>query len=340
VIRQSCCVVGLCALATIGSRAAETVAPAALIAALRADMPPLREPAATATPALDAFQRYYGLPVSGCARKGGFIEVDHARIFVQTFRPAQPKGGVLVVHGYYDHAGVLAALIRMLVSANYAVLVYDQPGHGLSDGARADIDSFTRYVTVLRAVLDLLPTELPAPRRLVAHSLGCAPVLDYLAATTTTPFERVVFVAPLIRSAAWHWTKIGNPLAHRVTDSLPRNFRRNSSDQAFLAAVQADPLQARRVPLGWVEQLKIWNRRVAALPPTPHAIWVLQGTRDTTLDWKYNVRRLRKLFPKGCTVSLWPGGGHQLMNEAEPMRSQVLQTIREILDRADVPVRK
>jgi len=259
---------------------------------------------------------------------------------VQTFRPPQPKGSVLVVHGYYDHAGVLSALIRMLVANNYAVMVYDQPGHGVSDGDRADIDTFARYATVLKVAVARVATDLPGPYHLVAHSLGCSAVLDYLVAEPTVPFAHVVFVAPLIRSAAWHASKLGNAIAGAVVDSLPRTFRRNSADRTFCASVKADPLQPRRVPLHWVRALKTWNERVAAFKPTSHRVWVLQGTHDTTVDWKFNLPRLRALFPQGCTVSLWPGGGHQLLNEAEPMRSQVLRTIREILADAYTPMPK
>ncbi len=304
-----------------------------IVSAARARLRSFADTATAGTTAEeDAFQAHYGLPVTGCVRRAGVIEVDRRRIFVQTFEPSPAKGGVLVAHGYYDHAGALSAAIRMLVRSGYAVLVYDQPGHGLSDGPRADIDDFARYVAVFDAAEALLRATLPPPYACVAHSLGCAAVLEHLVGRSTIGFRRVVLVAPLIRSSAWRLSRFGNAVAGTVVDSLPRTFRSNSADEAFLASVKADPLQARHVPLHWVDALGAWNKRVESFDPAPHAVAVLQGTDDATVDWEYNLPRLRELFPRGCDVHLFPDGGHQLLNEGEPMRTRVFETLRALLD--------
>jgi alpha-beta hydrolase superfamily lysophospholipase len=53
---------------------------------------------------------------------------------------------------------------------------------------------------------------------------------------------------------------------------------------------------------------------------------ILQGDRDTTVDWRYNVRLLRDKFP-AANVEMIPGARHELLNEAAEFRSKVVGRI-------------
>ncbi len=281
------------------------------------------------SPSIEKYFRFYGLDIDGVDHNFGYVESGGYRIMVHVFRPEQVKGTILAVHGYYDHAGVLKHVIREMAGRGYAVFVYDQPGHGLSSGARVSINDFSEYVKVFRGMSDLCRKELPGPYHIIAHSMGCSGVIDYFLNGGPDDFGNVVFIAPLIRSAAWKTSGVGSWLVGSVFDSVPRNFRQNSSDPDFLAFVKADPLQDRVVPMSWVKSHRRWFKSMKRLDVVcGRPVKVIQGTKDTTVDWKYNMKFLRKRF-SAVDISLLDGGGHQLINESGPILEQTLDLAGE-----------
>jgi len=276
--------------------------------------------------AVEKYFKYYRLDIEGVEHMFGSVEAGKKTLVSHVFRPAKSKGTVLLVHGYYDHAGIMARLIEELVAKGYTVAMYDQPGHGLSEGARADIGDFSEYVAALRDFTALCAEELDGPFYLVGHSLGGAAVCDYVLTTDETPFDKVILMAPLIRSAAWRMSGFGHAVAGSVVDSVPRVFRRNSSDKRFLKFMKNDPLQAKRVPMGWLEALRDWNKRVAKYQASDKPVKVIQGTKDTTVSWKYNMKLLKRKFTNAEVVTV-EGAGHQLMNESEKLRGKVFEEI-------------
>jgi alpha-beta hydrolase superfamily lysophospholipase len=232
------------------------------------------------------------------------------------------------LHGYYDHAGVLKHLIHHLVDAGYVVATLDQVGHGLSTGAPAAIGDFDEYIDGLNQWVEFCHKELPGPLHLVGHSMGCAVVLDPLLTGKELPLEKIVLLAPLVKSVGWKTSGWGLKLAGGRLVSVPRTFRKNSSDKEFLAFYQLDPLQARTVPMSWVVAHRKWHdeRILKTSKISQRKIRLIQGTKDTTVDWKHNLKFLRKRIPN-VEVLMIEGGGHQLMNETLTMRRKVFEMV-------------
>ncbi len=274
--------------------------------------------------------KYYGLDIAGAEHGFGTFSSGGYVLAAHVFTPPESKGTVVVLHGYYDHAGILRHLIRSLVEAGYTVATYDHPGHGLSTGERASIEDFSEYVSVLEDFLKLCRTRLRGPFHLVAHSMGCGVATDHLLNAGRTSVEKIVFLAPLIRSAAWDLAGWGRALVGDRVDSVPRKFRKNCSDKAFLKFVKDDPLQTDRVPMKWVKALRAWNDRVVKYEPSGMSLRIIQGASDTTVDDEYNLALLRKKFNNPEVVMI-KKGGHQLMNEPPPIRSDVLEHVTAYL---------
>ncbi len=268
----------------------------------------------------------YGLVIDGAEHYFGTFRSGRHRLAAYVYRPASPRGTVILVHGYFDHAGVLRHPIRHLVGQGYTVAVYDQPGHGLSSGERATIDDFSTYVTAFEDFLDLCYANLTRPVHAVAHSMGAAVTADYLLRADSPLLDRIVLVAPLVHSRHWTSSSLGAALAGLFVESVPRVFRDNSSDRNFATQVQSDPLQSRRAPLSWFRALVAWNHRLDAYQPSSTPVRVIQGTYDDILDWQYNLAKIASKFPS-AQVSLIEGGRHQLFNEARSLREQVLSLI-------------
>ncbi len=206
---------------------------------IREAMEPLEVAKSGEYPAcINDYFAFYGLDIDECdgdvEHIFGWFESGGERLAGHIFRPIEYKATVFVLHGYFDHCGQLNHLIEYLVSDGYAVAAFDLPGLGLSGGERGAIDDFSQYRRALLDFSDKVRPQLNGPYHFVGHSTGAAAVLDYLLTDENTVFDRIVLAAPLVHSAAWEQSKIVYKEKIPFVKSVPRKFRKNSSDAEFL----------------------------------------------------------------------------------------------------------
>jgi len=258
------------------------------------------------------------------------------------------RGTVLLLHGYLDHALVNSKTIRLLFEAGYDVLAPDLPGHGLSDGEEAGIDDFATYAEAVRSVLadaetstrasPVVPATAPAPGPLfaVGHSAGAAAVLAYCN-RYGCPFASVVFIAPLVRTVGWWAIKVALPLLRFFSRRIFRRPGACSSDRDFVDFHKADPRMAQTASLEWSRAMLDWEVRLEKYTQVPDSVVVIQGTKDSVVAWRYNLRFLRRKIPN-LSVNLIPGGMHCLLNEREELRRSVEALILDGLTRHGLDV--
>ncbi len=307
---------------------------AQILARLRHELPPLNfhpgeDTPASRSAAVDAYLRHYHIDFSrqlehvnhyfGAYGASGFLIASHYWL------PGNCRGTVFVVHGYFDHVGLYGHLIYYLLRKGYAVVAFDLPGHGLSDGERVTIASFDRYVTVLDSILSQCSAHLPKPWHGVGQSTGGAILLNYVLEEKydNSVFARMALLAPLVHPRHWYANLLIYRLAHRVVRQIRRKFVANTSDVDFMAFLeQRDPLQDRHLPLEWVGAMKQWIERFRELPSTNQPLRIIQGDRDATLDWRHNLRVLGRKLP-GAQIIMIAGAGHHLVNEVPALRREV-----------------
>ncbi len=292
------------------------------------------------TPLEDAYLRHYGIHFSdgieGLAHHLGRIETATHTIAAHLWRPKNASGSAVVVHGYYDHVGLYRHLIRFLLDRGLAVLTFDLPGHGLSTGAPAKIDTFDHYVDAFDACFSAFADHLPGPRHLFGQSTGGAIAMEWLlrnaVTTDNSPFAKIVLLAPLVRPYLWPVNRIVYEIARRTITERPRTFTSNADDAAFIAFLRdEDPLQARTLPVQWVTAMQAWRRRFERYPGSDLTPLVIQGHADRTVDRKYNVKVIERLFrPR---VFYIPEAKHHLVNESPAVRAQMFEEIGRELDR-------
>jgi alpha-beta hydrolase superfamily lysophospholipase len=115
-----------------------------------------------------------------------------------------------------------------------------------------------------------------------------------------------------------------------LSNSVPKLSPKTSADEEFLEFSRNDPLQAKHVPTKWFSALVEWNNRIKASGPSTLPVMVIQGTADNTVDWKYNLEFIKEKFPR-ADILMIEGGGHHLINEILPMRTEVIQIIADYL---------
>lgn len=261
----------------------------------------------------------------------GIIFVDGFDIVVHSFTPHHAVGTVFIVHGYYDHVGEYKHLIQFFLKQQYAVVVFDLPGHGLSSGDRVSISSFEQYQHVWRKVIDV-SENMPKPWHVVAQSTGAAIVSEYLLTEThnknTIPFFGVTYYAPLVRPVNWLWKSHLHMMVHPFCNNLERKFTDSSNDKDFLSFRLQDPLQSRSLSLNWVHALKRWIPHFEQMKPIEFPMLIIQGRADKTVDWQHNIPVLQRLF-KAVNVVYMDDVKHHVANEAARYRKNVFdQTLR------------
>ena len=283
-----------------------------------------------------AYLKFYQLAhkkdLSGMAKaRAGWMHVNKERVWTQAFQPklntGKAQGTLVHLHGYYDHGASYPSLQRWALKNNLYYVTTDLPGHGLSSGERASIDSFDDYQNLLSSLVEVLEAEnLTRPWLLSGFSTGGAIALEHQ--LTKTHFDHLLLLAPLIRPVAWQ-PKLASWLwlPRLLIKNLPRKFTDNSNDVDFLKfAKHQDCLQSKQLPLAWISALGRWIKWIENTKPRGVAALIIQGDADSTVDWQYNLPEIRRLIPQAVTKII-AGGAHQLLNDAQEQRCQVFDCL-------------
>ncbi|QFU77589.1 alpha/beta fold hydrolase [Halioglobus maricola] len=269
---------------------------------------------------LSAYLSFYNLtfPASN-EYHSGFVNSGEYQLMTQLWLQPNAVANLLLVHGYYDHTGIYDKVIDYATSRRCNVLIFDLPGHGLSTGERAVIGDFSDYGDAIAAVLNAV--ELPdLPLFAMGQSTGCAALTEF-ARRYEWPFQQAAMLAPLVRPAGWRGVQLARTLLSPFVETLNRKFNSNSSDLDFLAFVRRDPLQYRRVSLDWLGALQRWLADLPLEDLGVGPVFVIQGRRDGTVDWRYNMGAIQKLYP-GSRIAYLDEAGHQLANESVAIRAE------------------
>lgn len=303
----------------------------ASLEALRQALLPLAH-AGEPTPEQYNFCHFYGLDftdrIEGVCWRLGRVESGQYALAVHRWDVPGATRNLLLVHGYTDHVGLFGHLVEFGLANRCNVIAFDLPGHGLSTGEFVAIDDFADYS---RAIVDVMAaahvTQLPI--WVMAQSTGCTALIDY-AGKYPWEFSATVFLAPLIRPAAWGRIRIGHVVLRRFRKSIGRKFTDNSGDKAFLTFLRNDPLQSRTLSVAWIGALRRWLAALKFQDLGVGPVLVIQGDADGTVAWKYNMKHIVRLFP-GCQIEYVPGAGHHLANETGPVRQLYLEKVRSFV---------
>lgn len=117
------------------------------------------------------------------------IHIQRHRIATYTWGDPSKQPYVLLVHGWSGFGLQFLPWVDHLRASGYAVVAFDQPGHGLSDGAQC---AMQRFVTTLRHI----GNHFGEPAVAICHSLGAAAMT--MAQDTTWRAHKLIYIAPSI----------------------------------------------------------------------------------------------------------------------------------------------
>ncbi len=315
--------------------------------ALRQSLSPIQFQESTPDSALlEQYRAHYGLKLDTVERpvdhRLGTFSVTGAydnvfQVVCQYFSlpQARHRGTAFLLHGYFDHVGLYGHLIRHCLELGLSVVIFDQPGHGLSSGVPASIDSFARYVSGLDTCLQLADAQqLAKPWYMIGQSTGAAVLMDALQQQTVPLLydaRRFILLAPLLRPRHWPVTRLQFAVLRHFLSSTRRVFVDNSHDREFLEFLKNhDALQCQVIPIDWIQAMIDYQRRFYRAPIGRESLHVIQGTDDGTVDWQFNLDQIVAKFPESRTYMV-AGARHHLVNESEYYRERIFGLISEMI---------
>lgn len=190
---------------------------------------------------------------------------------------------VLLAHGWSDHALRMLPWVRALRAGGYAVIAFDQPGHGRSAPGRGYLVDFAAHVA------SMVDRFGPAAA-VIGHSFGAAAAV--LAMSEGARIERAVLIAPPADVVA---------ATHRFTRGLCMPV---SIAHRICALVEAEIGRE-------LESFQI-QRRAPALAPSA---LIVHDLDDREVPWAEGERYAR--YWPGARLLNTSGLGHQrVLNDA------------------------
>ncbi|HRF88751.1 MAG TPA: alpha/beta hydrolase [Pseudomonadales bacterium] len=282
----------------------------------------------------EEYRHFYQLDQLPAPHRIGSVASGMHTLAVQYWLPENAQRTALLVHGYFDHVGLYHHVIHYLLKKNFAVIAFDLPGHGLSSGARAVIYDFDEYAQAIHAILVASANKKLPPITLgFGQSTGCAAWMNFQMSGFNNSIQKLILFSPLLRPHHWQ------PQAHALyltlrhfVQYIPRNFRANSSNQAFLQFCHyEDPLQPRYLTVAWVTAMKNWLHRFSKQPAIAIPTLILQGELDDTVDWRYNIPTICKKIPN-AQLHYLAEARHHLANESTSIRARTWQIVTQFLE--------
>lgn len=263
---------------------------------------------------------------------------DGQRLYLRNWLAPRARGAVLIVHGLGEHSGRYERLAQWFNQRGYDVRSYDQRGHGNTPGPRGALRHADDLLEDLATVYNDYANSLPHPPFLLGHSMGglvaARTVLDGRIAPPA-----LVLSSPALRS----WSSPGLIRLARVLSRIAPglklrnglNANKLSHDPQVVEGYKTDPLRH-----AWITPRLahfIFREGVtciadAATLAQPTLLLVAES--DELVDPAGSRAFARKAAPSGqLTTRFFASLYHELFNEAEPGRSQVLRQLGDWLGR-------
>lgn len=276
------------------------------------------------------------------ARPAWLTMADGQRLLLRDWPLPQAQRAVLIVHGLGEHSGRYRRLAAWFNDRGYAVRSYDQRGHGQTPGQRGALRHADDLLRDLTAVYNDYAQAVAGAPLLLGHSMGG------LVAARTVLDGRLAPPAMLLSSPAFRswepaWLRRLAATLARVTPNLPLGsgltLEKTSHDVQAVAAYRRDPLRHGRITPRLADFIfRAGEACIADAPKLATPTLLLAAESDALVDPSGSRDFSRAAAPTGqLTTRFFPPLYHELFNETEPWRGQVLMQLADWLGKQAAP---
>lgn len=257
------------------------------------------------------------------AKIGQFKVRDGTTLHYEHWSPPNFKASILFVHGIGDHCGRYGPFVDYFTKKGYQVCLYDQRGHGKSEGKRAHIEKFEIFYDDLSEYFLFSREATPGgiPWFLVGHSMGGQIVINFLAhyptlfkaACASSPNIEVAFTMPKWQEKLG---KIALPVWPTMKLKGLVDATLLSHDPKVVEAFVKDPLVSPYATIGIGNEILSNLETIFALAPkiqTP--LLLLHGSGDRYCSPEGTKRFFKELVLAQKELKIYEGFYHELFNE-------------------------
>jgi acylglycerol lipase len=264
---------------------------------------------------------------------------DGTRLVVEQWAPdGEPRFSVCIVHGNAEHIGRYADVAADFNAAGGFVFGMDRRGEGESGGHPGHTETFDTFVSDHRQLLREHAKKLgDIPMFVLGHSAGGLVVLlSLLDHPHDIPLKGVIVSNPLLALAmkvnpvTLFFGKLAASVLPKlgVASNIPSTAI--SRDPKQVAKYDADPRRVTKVTTRWFVAMNEAAARVQSEIGriTVPLLWCI-GTGDQICDHTASERAFANLRDPNAndqTLRAFDGYYHELHNEPEPDRAEVIST--------------
>ena len=247
----------------------------------------------------------------------------------------RPRGLVVGVHGFAEHAGRYEHVGRYLAERGFALYMYDLRGHGLSEAPRGYVERFDQFVEDTLAFVRLARGEVGAKPFLLGHSMGGL-IAVYAASRAGAELSGLVTSGAAVEveeglRARLLLALLGalQPRRRVRTPVLPELLSR---DPQVAQQYAADPLVLKDPTVKLLAEFaraaaRVWRFAGGISLPA----LVMHGGDDRLVPPEASRRLYEALASPDKTLRIYEGMRHEIFNEVG--RERVLADLAEWLER-------
>ena len=269
---------------------------------------------------------------------------DALRLHIKEWLPegvtvrADCRAGILMIHGLGEHSGRYAALAHWFTERGFAVMAYDQRGHGKSGGAQGDMLRPSDFVAHGLEVLMHFKSSLGRRPYLLGHSLGGA-VAASMVIERQAPVAGLILSSPALDPGLG---KFQRALLRVMEAMAPRHALNNglkvkylSHDTTVVTDYLSDPLVHNKVTANTVRWLVDTCERLS-FPNRPLMVpTLLMAAQDDKLVAPKGSDSFSRHYAEAdMTYHPLDGFYHEIFNEDNPRRAKALELLAAWLDRS------
>jgi len=269
--------------------------------------------------------------------ESGWEGKDGIKFYMRGWEPdKKPKAVVCLVHGLGEHAGRYAHVGEAFAKAGYALVGFDERGHGKSGGARGHTPTYDAMMDDIEALLAQAAARYPKlPMFLYGHSMGGNQVINFAlrrkpalkGVIATGPWLKIAFEPPALQMTLG---RTMNKIAPGFTQKSGLETASLSRDRKIVDAYNNDPLVHDKISARLFVSMYdagLWAFDHAAEFPLPLLLMHGSGDRITSAEAS---REFAERAGKKATWHAWDGLYHEIHNE--PEKAKVLETMVEWMD--------
>lgn len=136
-----------------------------------------------------------------------FISSQNIKLFVRRWTSTTykvPRGVIIIFHGFGGHGEYYVLLADQLIGQGFEVLVFDYPGHGLSEGKRGELNDLRVILADCKKfILETVQKYSKVPLFLCGESMGGTVLANLLVSEPELPpIKGIIFFAPGVKLRA------------------------------------------------------------------------------------------------------------------------------------------